>query len=114
MFLATDCPGSFSGQRTQDRDDKFGSLLQYMGKGRVFWRTTPGSASSHGGWQLRFHCASKGKHRFTASKLHVPRHGLSGELLGTADIEAAAVTVLGRARLQWNRLDKSDEPRYVI
>ena len=55
-----------------------------------------------------------GKHRYTAKNLHAPRHGLSGERFKAAESEAAAAQVLRRARSQWNRLDASEEPRYVI
>ena len=101
-------------KQKQYGDDNFGSLLQDIDKGRVSWRTTAGSASSQGGWLLRYYAASKGKHRSTVAKLHVPRHGLSGEILATADVESAAAQVLRRARLMWNRLDESEGPRYVI
>ena len=100
--------------QNEEKDFDFKSLLGDTDMGRVAWRNSVGSASGHGGWRVRYYCASHGKHRYTAKHLQIPRLGLSGEPFTTADIETAAKQVLRRAQLQWNRLDASEEPRYVI
>ena len=44
----------------------------------------------------------------------VPRHDLFGVLLPKEEYSAGKRAVLGRARLEWNKVDKSDAPRFPV
>ena len=56
----------------------------------------------------------RGGYGRTSAGLRVPVTGLDGQQLSSDEYNDAVAQVLKKARREWNRLDRSDEERYVF
>ena len=78
---------------------------------RIRWRATE-TEDELGSWVMRWRTRNADTLRMRT--FPVPRHTLSGEIYSHAEALEAARQVLGHVKRCWNRLDRSDHPRFDV
>ena len=80
-------------------------------KARLTWRRP--TLKRPGAWSVRFE-NSQGELQTWSKGLQVPSMHLDGSLLNEDEQVRAAQQVMKKAKREWNRLDCSEEERFVI
>ena len=80
-------------------------------RGRLIWR--PPSLRMGGRWLVRY-VDDAGQVRSTSRGLQVPQLSIDGEPMCDEEQRRTLLGVLKKAKREWNRLDQSDEDRFVL